>query len=174
MEFETTKKIPRIKTQDELRSIITALIEYFDREYEFIADEFIPENYLAWHIERLVMWCNNQGENIVNSYNGYKNYETWCAAMWIANDHGCTDLWQDAAIECFEETDKSKDFSERRESAIRSFSAVVRENLSNDRDVYPDNGLLMDLLNAAIDRVDWLTVASDLFDDAVQESSIPE
>jgi len=77
-------------------------------------------------------------------YNGWTNYETWIVALWIDNDH---QYWRERAA-------KYKD----RPGILAD---KLRESLSE----HELEGMHADLLNAALNRVNWQEIASHLLED---------
>ena len=70
------------------------------------------------------------------TYNGYKNYETWCTALWINNDEGLYNQRQDLSS------------AEQVELWIESMRYEENEMI----------GLFADLLSRSIARIDWQAV----------------
>jgi hypothetical protein len=78
-------------------------------------------------------------------YNGWSNYETWLVALWLNNDQEGYRLLQE--ICSTQDSDCRKD--ERLEG-------LVRELYLGD-----EVGMMTDLVNAAIGRVDWAEIVED-------------
>jgi hypothetical protein len=91
-------------------------------------------------------------------YNGWKNYETWCVALWINNDQGT----QETALEM------------ARENKYRAFerydlSHALKEWIEEMNPLNDSADLFTDLLNAALSEVDWYEIADSLFEDIKNE-----
>ena len=83
-------------------------------------------------------------------YNGWTNYETWLVNLWMDNDYGSVDYWNEVAEEVWDEDDPDKS---QRELAKR-----MKEQIMEGQ---PElTGLYADMLNAAFSEVDWDEIAS--------------
>ena len=88
-----------------------------------------------------------------NKYNGWTNYETWNVKLWMDNDEGEYDYWNERA-------------EDNRESAY---------NLSQELKEYYQEGMpevtgtYADLLQAALDSVNWYEIAKSLISDLEPE-----
>ena len=79
------------------------------------------------------------------SYNGWKNYETWCVALWLDNDPGSHFMAKDIATDTsMRDYDKAKEIMEIVETA---------NPLNNSPAT-----MFTDLLNGALSEVDWREV----------------
>lgn len=96
-------------------------------------------------------------------YNGWTNYETWNAKLWIDNSQGDQEYWNERAMECLNELDGDKD---------EAASALAREmELSSDDNAPEVSGVYADLLNAALGRIDWYEIAQSIVDDVYDDWS---
>jgi hypothetical protein len=93
------------------------------------------------------------------TYNGWRNYETWCVGLWIDNDEGLYHERNDLV----------------REAAARGgdVAEACREWLVG---LAPDLGasLWSDLLNAAMSEVDWHELAEHWVRDYADEEEAEE
>lgn len=91
-------------------------------------------------------------------YNGWKNYETWNAALWIDNE--------------------PDSYEERRDMARRARSVMdLAESLKSwVEDMAPDLGASMfsDLLTAALGKVDWREIAAHWYEEAHEDDEEEE
>jgi len=100
------------------------------------------------------------------TYNGWTNYETWCVKLWMDNDQGSCEFWQEAARETWDGATAS---------AYRTRSEDARYTLADQlKAEYEENtpeidGVWMDLLRAAISEVDWDEIADALLDECQDE-----
>jgi hypothetical protein len=90
------------------------------------------------------------------NYNGWTNYETWAAKLWIDNEEVSYRYWKAQAEECAKTDAPAWDLAirlrdETREKAPKSH-------------LMP--GLYGDLLMTALDRVNWNEIAESMIEDA--------
>jgi hypothetical protein len=93
-----------------------------------------------------------------NKYNGWSNYETWNVALWMDNDEGNYDYWNERTTEiCEAATDK--------DDAISILADALKdEHQENMPEV---KGTYADLLQASLDSVDWYEIAENRICDAI-------
>jgi hypothetical protein len=96
-------------------------------------------------------------------YNGWTNYETWAVALWLGNDETTCDYWADVADECKAEAPNS----EQVESGIWTVGEAARYKLAERLKEDIESGspleeasMYSDLLNSAIQSVNWNEIAS--------------
>lgn len=81
------------------------------------------------------------------TYNGWKNYETWCVNLWLTNDPGSEEALQDIVHADWDLGTRARELE----------SLVCDWGTNFDQDDGPMSGasLFTDLLRAAISMVDW-------------------
>jgi hypothetical protein len=105
--------------------------------------DFAPVNFQEYRetIDLLVYSLEKKIER-ANRYQGWSNYETWNASLWLNNDYG---LYQDVTAQAEESEDASE-------------LARYLENLISEAAPSVD-GMFSDLLGAALNAIDWNEVA---------------
>lgn len=100
-----------------------------------------------------------------NKYNGWTNYETWAVKLWMDNDQGSQEHWNEAAQDAW---GTAKGNEDNRDEASRDARIALAERLKDEHEeAAPDlkNTVWADLLNAAIGEVDWHEIADALLSD---------
>lgn len=79
------------------------------------------------------------------TYNGWSNYETWLVNLWLQND---ADSYEEVRAEVID-ADSLSDAKE-----------ILKGWLDNEVEFYlePTSGLIHDLLQGAIQKVDWYEI----------------
>jgi len=83
---------------------------------------------------------------MAGSYNGWANYETWAAKLWIDNDQGSQEYWAETARMC----DNVHDLTSK------------LEQHHCERIPHLSSGIYSDLLLSALRSVDWYEIALSL------------
>jgi len=82
-----------------------------------------------------------------DKYNGWNNYETWNAALWMDMDY-----YHDAAKES---------------ESIGVLADYIKEDI---QETMPEvTGMWADLQQSAFDRVNWFEIAEHMFEDANED-----
>ena len=102
----------------------------------------------------------------MTGYNGWTNYETWCFNLWIDNNQGSQEYWQEQAIEAYDNADADHFSKEANASFILRES--LKDTFENDA---PDLGACVwsDLLNAALSEVNWQEIAEAMIENVANE-----
>ena len=102
-----------------------------------------------------------------NRYNGWTNYETWAVALWIDNEEGSQAYWRQEA----EYATRTAKNSEQVAAGVWTPDEAARFNLADQlkeeiTDAAPDLGasVYSDLLQAAMDSVNWHEIAYNLIE----------
>jgi hypothetical protein len=97
------------------------------------------------------------------SYNGWKNYETWCVNLWLSNDEGTYNHCRSLAAECRDEApvdQRVKDGIWPEADATKFLlSDCLKEFVEEQNPLNGQATMFSDLLNAALSEVDWHEVA---------------
>jgi hypothetical protein len=107
----------------------------------------------------------SQEQRAVNNeqYNGWTNYETWNAKLWMDNDQSSYSYWNETAAEAWNETDEDDDAETRTQEAVR----VLEDRLESEHEEnMPEvRGMYADILRSAMDRINWREIAASLIED---------
>lgn len=85
---------------------------------------------------------------MAETYNGWTNYETWCASMWLDNDEGTYS--------------ESRSMAEDYEDDPHGFAAALREMMDDTNPLADSASMWTDLLNAAFSEIDWHEIATTI------------
>lgn len=105
------------------------------------------------------------------SYNGYANYETWNAALWIDNDEGLQTSVLEQASELIGRKDMSSD---QERSDVRYELADWIENLIDELKPELDASMFSDMLNASLREVDYRELAEGYIDQVLENRRYTE
>ena len=121
-------------------------------------------------------------------YQGWKTYETWAVALWIGNEQGSYQYWeQDQAEECYRdavkeqlgewvfgpadgrapEIDRDRATRDAAYELARRLKAELDDEAEAPRAV--DGTMYADLLNAALEEVNWHEIAGHYVADIDRE-----
>lgn len=100
-------------------------------------------------------------------YNGWTNYETWNAALWIGNEEGSQAHFAERAQACFDDTDEDDDPDTRADEATNALAKEMEAWCDDTQDELglPSSGMFADLLGTALQRIDWHEIARHYVDD---------
>ena len=107
-----------------------------------------------------------------NNYHGWKNYETWNVELWIDNEQGSSEYWQEVAGEVWDDSEAGESYSSetRKEASARKLSDRLKDEFEDSK---PEvQGMWADLLNAAMSEVDWYEIAENMLEEFEEEPAI--
>lgn len=104
-------------------------------------------------------------------YNGYTNYETWNVSLWIDNNEGDYDEVQSQAIEHYNNAEAGT-FSTKKQSAIHQFESWLRDAYNETNPLASDSSMYSDLLQAALDSVNWYEIAENWIDQVIDDELV--
>jgi hypothetical protein len=88
-------------------------------------------------------------------YNGWATYGTWLVKLWIDNEEGSYIYWQNRAKEIVAEKGEHITPTLAYELKVAHEEAVPTE----------EAGVYTDLLNSALDEVDWYEIAESILEE---------
>ena len=92
-------------------------------------------------------------------YNGYVNYQTWVTSLWLDNDQGSYSHWLGIAKELVEDD---------ADTASWELGKLIKEYHEEFKPTEV-SGVYSDLLQHALDSVDWEEVAESFVESAKEE-----
>src|SRR3954466_6699808 len=98
-------------------------------------------------------------ENPRRNYNGWTNYETWVVRLWLDNEEPSYRYWTGQASRWHGRCDAACRLAEQLKEELSDGSPV------NEPTVYGD------LMNAALEEVNWLEIAESYLEDLDEEGA---
>ena len=101
-------------------------------------------------------------------YNGWTNYETWLANLWIDNEQGSQEYFRERAQESLNDAADNAD----EDDSDGSIRAAAAESLKGELEQWLEEqlpepvGLVHDLLSSAVQAIDWQEIAEHMVADA--------
>ena len=92
-----------------------------------------------------------------NKYNGWKNYCTWAAALWIDNDQGSYNYFREEVQQIRRETE---DKDEQRYNLAECVKEYIEENAPEIQ-----ASMYSDLLSFALSEIDYNEIAENMLED---------
>jgi hypothetical protein len=102
------------------------------------------------------------------TYNGWSNYETWVVKLWMDNEEGTYNYWQEIVQTAVDDADHDDD--DWQHDITRDLSERLKDE---HEEALPEvQGFAADLLNAAMGEVDWYEIAGSMVDDYLADNPI--
>jgi hypothetical protein len=100
------------------------------------------------------------------TYNGWKNYQTWVVNLWFDND-GFNEMFEEWAKECIEDNLDSGDASDIRSNAKYDLAKRIEEYADELQEMsnIQTSGMFADLLTNALGNVYWDEIAEHYTDE---------
>jgi hypothetical protein len=100
-----------------------------------------------------------------SNYNGWTNYETWVAALWLDNSQASQHYWQEVAGECQDAAANMSAAEQKYWSTEEATRSALADRLKREvAEATPETieaSLYADLLAAAFRRVNWWEIADN-------------
>ena len=98
------------------------------------------------------------------TYNGWSNYETWVTNLWLTNDENTYIQCREIAEAAFAGARSSETLTRPARYRL-DFADALKELVSAGHPLQDSPGLYSDLLTGALKEVNWLEIASSMFED---------
>ena len=98
-----------------------------------------------------------------DTYNGWKNKETWLVNIWLSNDY---DLYKHYVSTLTEIVEKQSNVLYTHRLVVEELKEIVHEIY---RDEHRESGLIDDLIETSLNNVDWSRLAEHYIDDINEE-----
>jgi hypothetical protein len=109
---------------------------------------------------------------MAKGYNGWTNYETWNAALWLDNDQGSYTYWCEQAQECYANAEPSSSFTKEEQAVLDLADMLKSDGEERAEQWMPDqSSFFADMLNAALSEVNWHEIAEHYISDVDKDEA---
>ena len=98
-----------------------------------------------------------------DTYNGWKNKETWLVNIWLSNDY---DLYKHYVSTLTEIVEKQSNVLYTHRLVVEELKEIVHEIY---RDEHRESGLINDLIETSLNNVDWSRLAEHYIEEIQEE-----
>lgn len=169
MAYETSRKRTERVSPEMLLESVDIITEYLHEELrEFEEGAEIPEEHVAFHVQRLTQWRNQPPEAVKpTDYQGWRNYETWLANLWQTNDRETYSYCQELARNVLSKfpVEGNGVFTQRQAAAVELAELLKEESQPEEAGCC---SFFTDLLNSALAEIDWYEIATYFLDEAAE------
>lgn len=95
-----------------------------------------------------------------NGYQGWTNYETWAVKLWIDNDYGAYQYWQEQTANVLDDYDEDGD------NAWTELAGHLQDY--HEENAPGCDGVYADLMTSALDEVNWDEIAKSMIEDGME------
>lgn len=99
-------------------------------------------------------------------YNGWTNYETWLVNLWMDNEQGSSEYWNECAQEAYDNADSDTSFTREERATLNLADTMKDEHEEAQPEV---TGLWADMMNAALSEVNWYEIAEHYIEEVDKE-----
>lgn len=102
-------------------------------------------------------------------YNGWKNYETWCMALWIDNDQGSYEESRDLARTALQEHEDRTGYGATAEGSLAHALKEWQDELRPE-EITGTASVWTDLLTSAFQSIDWYEIAANYLEEVTENA----
>jgi hypothetical protein len=103
-------------------------------------------------------------DNEPKDYNGWSNYETWNYKLWLDNDEGSYNYWQETARQILDNA-KSSEYFTARQNAETQLAEALKAEIEESNPLKDTATTYTDLLNASISEINFHEIAKAILED---------
>jgi hypothetical protein len=96
-----------------------------------------------------------------DGYNGWTNYETWVANLWIGNDEGAYSYWMEQTKSLWNRCGTHPGRTQEEDLEIQLSDMLKSEVTEEMPEV---GGMFGDMLTASVGRIDWSEIAKGIIE----------
>lgn len=104
------------------------------------------------------------------TYNGWTNYETWVCKLWMDNEQGSQEYWNERAKEATE-TPVQNQYMSRDRRIVGTLADTLKAEFEEQAEAWMHDqaSFFADLVNAGLSNVNWYEIAESLLEDLNEE-----
>lgn len=101
---------------------------------------------------------------MAEKYNGWTNYQTWNLKLWIDNEQGSQQDWEERADRALASADGDK------QAATHALSNELKDDTNENHPLRDTPSFYSDILQGAIDAVNYYEIAQGWIDEAADRA----
>lgn len=98
-------------------------------------------------------------------YNGWYNFEAWLCSLWIDNDQGLYNYWQDRVREVCDTAEAEYEFLTDKQQAVTDLAEELKDWVEDNSPLADTANMYADLLSGAISEINFREIAEHWVDD---------